>query len=78
MIYYSDIILLHYIVVVLNDSRLHEPDAQYSAAHWLFGQIEVSEICEHDAIILLENDVSYHPIKWFSKNIFDVTLFLIG
>lgn len=65
-------------MLVLKGSRLHEPYAQCSAAHWLFGQIDVSEICEHDAIVLLENDVSYHPIKWFSKNIFDVTLFVIG
>lgn len=33
----------------------------------IFGRIEVLEIHEHEAIILMENDVPYHPIKCFFK-----------
>lgn len=35
--------------------------------------VEVLEICKHEAIVLMENDVPYHPIKWFLRDIFGTT-----
>lgn len=57
--------------MLIKDGEYHELYAQDSIVHWIFGQIEVSEICEHEAILLVENDV--FSISWFSKNIFDAT-----
>lgn len=44
-------------------------------AQWVFGQIEVSEICENEAV-LLESDVLYHPISGFLKMSFKIISFL--